>query len=426
MTKPTIDPASRDALLRYEKSLDCVHCGLCLSACPTFQVTGHEGHSPRGRIHLMRALAEDRITLDDPFREKMEGCLVCRACESVCPSGVAYGRMMEITRHEMARRQPSWLARFLLRRLVPHPGRLRFAAGALALARGTGLLALARGLARARLLPRTLRTWIDQTPALAPRRDRQPLPLTQGPEADVAVDTVAFFEGCVMRPLFGDVNRAAVASLVAQGVRVVVPAGQTCCGALHAHAGDQEGARGLARQNLAAFEAALAAGASTIVLDSAGCGAALKDWSHWLEGDDAERAEALAARALDLSVYLSRRDHRPRPRPELRGRTLTWDAPCHLEHAQGHREEAPDLLRRIEGATFVPLSGCSDCCGGAGSYSLTQAAMSDAILEAKLDRLVETGADLLVTANPGCILQWRRGIERRGLAVEVRHLAELM
>jgi glycolate dehydrogenase iron-sulfur subunit len=426
LTDSPIEPAAREALLRYEKSLDCVHCGLCLSACPTYEVTGNEADSPRGRIHLMRALAEDRIEADANFREKMELCLVCRACESTCPSGVQYGHMMEITRHELRRQKTSRVASWLLRELVPHPRRLNLVAGLIDLARLTGILRAADFLAKKNWLPQGLNTLVRNRPPLASRADRLPLPrLVEPPEGD-ARGTLAFFEGCVMRPLFGDVNRAALRTLVEAGYRVITPESQTCCGALQAHAGDVEAARDLARRNLQAFEAAVDAGASHIVLDSAGCGAAMRDWPHWLSGDEARRAQALASRSIDLGVFFHQQGYRPRAKLSLRGRRITWDSPCHLEHAQGHREEGPALLQELAEAEYVPLPGCSDCCGGAGVYNLSKPEMSDRILARKLDQLEATGADLLVTSNPGCILQWRRGIAQRGLAVEVRHLAELM
>ncbi|MEZ6195444.1 MAG: heterodisulfide reductase-related iron-sulfur binding cluster [Planctomycetota bacterium] len=422
------DRLAEEARLRYEKTLDCVHCGLCLSQCPTYELTGNEAAGPRGRIHLMRALSEGRIEPDDAFREKMDLCLVCRACESVCPSGVEFGRMMEITRHEMNEaRPPGRLARFLLRRIVPSPRGLAVAAGLTRFARLTGLLALARGLGRLGLLPRRWRAAIAAAPPVPSSRHRRPLG-ARHPAASPPVETVAFLEGCVMRPLFGDVNRAAVDALTASGRTVLVPEGQTCCGALHAHAGDLEGARALVERNLEAFEAALDEGATRIVLDSAGCGAAMIDWPAWFPEDDPRRARAaeISARVVDLATLLASDGFAPRGAARFAGRRATWDAPCHLHHAQRRPDDAPALLARVPGLEIVPLPGADTCCGSAGVYNLTQPEMSDRILEEKLDRLAETGADLLVTANPGCMLQWRRGIARRGLAVEVVHLAELL
>ncbi|MEE9395038.1 MAG: heterodisulfide reductase-related iron-sulfur binding cluster [Planctomycetota bacterium] len=427
MNSPVSDQ-SKALLIRYEKSLDCVHCGLCLTHCPTYDVTGNEALSPRGRIHLMKGLAEGRFELTPGFRDKMETCLSCRACESVCPSGVEFGRMMEITREEMQRKpKGKWLRRWwaarMLRKVIPDHERLEKFMRQLEFANRWGLMSFARGLSRVRLLPRGIRAMVDNLPDLPPAEERGALPAQREAQGSPARGEVALLEGCVMRPLFGAVNRATVDALSAQGYGVKVPQLQTCCGALHAHQGDLETARKLARQNLEAF-----ASCSQLIVNSAGCGAAIKDYEHWFSDDKklVSAARALAAKTVDISVFFEREGLVPRGQSARADIKAAYDAPCHLHHAQGCTAEPEALLRRIPNLHLVPLEGSQDCCGGAGVYNLLQPDLSSRILERKLDQLEASGARILITGNPGCMLQWRKGIRDRGLKIEVVHPAELL
>ena len=418
----------RELLLRYERSLDCVHCGLCLSSCPTYLQTGNETASPRGRIHLMRALAEGRIEADARLAEPMELCLACRACESACPSAVRFGQMMEITRHELhSKKVGSRTGRLLrtlaLRGLVPHRRRLAILAFALRAYRRLGLRSLVHALRLDRLLPVRLRTMEAQAPDIPPARERRPLPSFTPASPDApSRGRVAYLEGCVMPQLLGDANRAVVDALAAAGFDVSVPRSQTCCGALHAHAGDLEHARELARRNIAAF-----ADADRIVLGSAGCGAAMRDYPDWLTDDDAAgAASGLANRIIDVLALFDELDIEPRGRPELAGVRVAYDAPCHLHHAQRCDDGPRRVIARIPGIETVELANADLCCGAAGVYSITHPEMSDAVLADKLDDLERCGAAVLITGNPGCMLQWRRGIAGRGLDVRVMHPAQLL
>jgi glycolate oxidase iron-sulfur subunit len=427
---PTITAPAREALLRYEKSLDCVHCGLCLSVCPTYKETANEAASPRGRIYLMRGLAEGQLSPTDGFAQQMDLCLMCRACETVCPSGVEFGRMMEITRAELAThgfgsRLGRAFRRFLLRRVIPSRRLLGIAAGLTRSYKRGVLGKVARGLRLRALLPRGLRALEPQIPDIPPQAQRAPMPsrIAAHPGAPRR-GTVALLSGCVMEQLFGDVNRRTAEALARQGFDVLVPEAQTCCGALHAHAGDMEGALALAKRNVDAF---LSAAPEWIVLNSAGCGASMKEYAHWLADDPdyRENAATLSAKVIDVLELFDRLRLEPAGRegPPIKA---TYDAPCHLRHAQRCATAPLAVLARTKGLDLVPLPGADDCCGAAGIYNLTHPEMSAALLSKKLDQLASTGATLLLTGNPGCILQWRKGIADRGLDIRVAHPVEVL
>ena len=411
---PTPPPAGdlrihdRASLVDYQRSLDCIHCGLCLEHCPTYVQTGREGASPRGRVYLMRALMEERCEATPDVLADLDLCLVCRACETACPSGVRYGEMIAHTRSETRHR--SWIRRRMVN-LLTHPRLLRLLMASLRLYQRTPLRAVAR------ILPARLRAMEQNLPPIPPRSARRPLERryrAHGPERG----TVAFLEGCVMPLLFGDVNRATIRLLQAAGYDVAVPASQTCCGALHEHDGDLETARALARQNLEAFSDPAF---EHVILDSAGCGAALKGYPHLLPDDP--RAPSLAApRTIDFSRFLLDHGEALSFRPATAG-PVTYDAPCHLHHAQAETTAPLDLLRRIPNLDLVSLPGAENCCGAAGIYNLDHPEMSAQILDLKLDALEGTGARILLTGNPGCHLQWSQGIRRRRLEVEVQHPA---
>lgn len=401
-------------LVDYAASLDCIHCGLCLRTCPTYQLTGSEASSPRGRIYMMRGVAEGRLRGDEPaFVDEMDFCLGCRHCESVCPAGVRFGQMMETTRDGLVRtthrplleRALRWLG---FRLVLPRRALIRLAFTCLALAQRTGLTRLFS----------TLR----DLPPVPPRRDRAPLP-EHTPADGGCVGQAFVLAGCVMPELYGRVNRATVRTLARLGVESRAPRGHTCCGALHAHNGDLAGARELARGTVEAFE-----GSEPIVVNSAGCGAHMKGYGHLLADDAAwrERAEAFAARVEDLAEFVAPRWQTapPPPAPDLG--TVTYDDPCHLCHGQKIRDEPRTLLDSIPGLERVELRDSESCCGSAGLYSMLRPADSRALLAPKLAALEASGADVLVTANPGCHMQWETGLRRAGAATRVMHLAELL
>jgi glycolate oxidase iron-sulfur subunit len=396
-------------------TLDCVHCGMCLPACPTYRETGRETSSPRGRIYLMRAVAEGRLPLD-ALAEEAYLCLGCRACETACPSGVRFGSLLEHTRAEVeraglrrgfAKRAES----FALRHVVPRPARLRALVGLLGIAQRLGLDAAAL-----RLLPPGARELHGLLPRIPARAARRPLPeLT--PALDPRRGRVAFFAGCIMPELFGSVNRATVRVLARNGFDVVVPRGQGCCGALQAHAGDAELAHGLARQNVTAFDPG---GVDAIVSNSAGCGAALREAKSWLPGE----AEGFSARVRDVCEFLDEAGLRaPTGRLALR---VCYDDPCHLVHGQRVKDAPRRVLASIPGLVLVAHDDPTSCCGAAGTYNLTHRAMSSAVLARKLDALAAADPEAIATGNPGCLMQIASGARARGLRARVVHPVELL
>jgi glycolate oxidase iron-sulfur subunit len=407
----------------------CVHCGFCLQACPTYTVLGLENDSPRGRIQLARALTERRIEPTPSVVSHFDLCLGCRACETACPSGVPYGRIIEDTRalvQTLPERPRAWRLRSLaLRLLFARPWRLRAAFTALRLYQRSPLAGLAR-----RLLPSRLR----QMEALLPRTSNRQQAISnkvrrQEPEGvsnDVVGEaraTVALLAGCVMPHVYPETNAVTARVLARNSCRVLLPAGQGCCGALHLHNGDPEAARALARRNIDAF---LASGADAIVVNSAGCGSAMKEYGALFANDPAyaEKAQRFAALVRDVSEFLVALPFEP-PRARL-DLHVTYQDSCHLVHAQRIREAPRQLLRAIEGVELVEMAAPDRCCGSAGIYNLTQPEMSRRLLDEKMDDALATGCNLIATANPGCMLQLELGVRLRGRQQEVLHVVELL
>ncbi len=407
-----LDPSILDG------SLDCVHCGLCLSACPTYRVTGRENSSPRGRIYLLRGVAEGKIELGGLVADELGLCLGCRACETECPSGVEYGAMLEKGRAAVAEAglRRGWGARverFALRWILPHPGRLHALVSILGLAQRLGLDRLTTAalpvLAPANdLLPRV--------PAAAERRRLPAFTPAQGERRG----RVALLEGCVMAELFGEINRATVRVLSRNGFDVLVPPEQGCCGALHAHAGDPSMARGLAEKNIEAFAMPGGEPVDAVVSNSAGCGAALREVGQWLPG----RGEALASRVRDVCEWLDEVGLRP-PAGSLPGR-VCYDDPCHLVHAQGVAEAPRRILAAIPKLEPIEHADAKSCCGAAGTYNLLQVEMSQQVLAPKLDALADADPDWIASGNPGCLLQLAAGAHARGLRASVVHPVQLL
>jgi len=386
----------------------CVHCGFCLSACPTYLATGDEADSPRGRIVLMRALEHGEIPATDPaLNTHLDACLGCRGCEPACPSGVAYGQGLEAAR-----------ALLVARRGLPAKARVM-------------LTVLARGWLRRPLL--AMARWIRGMGRIRGSRPGSPgfalgmlaatRPVTSA-SADAAdgiepgLGTVALFRGCVMDGLFGHVHAATRRVLEANGYRVVEAEGQVCCGALHLHAGDTGAARRLAEMNLAAFLPET----DWIVVNSAGCGAMLRELPHLL---DVPAAGRFSSRVRDVSELLSAAG--PRQGGTLPFRVL-YDAPCHLQHAQGVHAEVLQMLGAVPGLDLVPHEGADECCGSAGIYSILQPGMSEAVLDRKLDaiRAVDPPSDFVLTGNPGCLMQIGAGLQSAGLRTRVAHPVEVL
>jgi len=376
----------------------CVHCGLCLDACPTFRVTGLETESPRGRIYLMTQWKRGTMPFDEEQVRHIDLCLGCRTCEAVCPSGVPYGRIIEAGRADVEdARRPTpkrSISRAALRQVVGHPGRLRAAGAATRLAQRLRLTSILRsGRMLPALRPQFQRPAGNVAPAIGERKHR-----------------VAFLVGCVMPILYPQSHDAAVRLLQLAGCEVWFPPGERCCGALFAHNGDLEGAERLRDANMRTYRAATF---DALVVDSAGCGAHLKDFYPELKGRVKDLTEWLAEVGL------------PEPKREVKMHVTYQDA-CHLAHAQRIKKQPRDLLRALPGVEWVEMRHPDICCGAAGLYSTLEPEMSNRVLQEKLDDLVATGADVVAVANPGCQMQLESGLRMRGSSMKVEHVAETL
>jgi Fe-S oxidoreductase len=402
----------------------CVHCGFCLQECPTYLQLGMETDSPRGRIHLIHALAEGRVDARPSLVQHLDLCLQCRACETACPSSVPFGRIMESGRAmlvQQGRLPLAWRARvFLLRQLFPHPRRLRLLFGLLRLYQRTGLQRLLQATRMLRLLPGGLADAESMLPHVPGRTFRMP-----GRSTGVANSTsrVALLTGCVMPVLYARTHEATVRVLGRHGVEVIAPQSQGCCGALNLHAGDRSTARDLARRNIDAF---LAASVDAVVVNSAGCGSAMKEYAELLEHDEeyAEKAQRLSAMVQDVSEYVAALPLQA-PRAALHER-VTYQDSCHLAHAQKVREAPRQLLRSIPGLQLIEMPTPDRCCGSAGVYSFAQREMSLRLLDDKMRDIAATDATVIATSNPGCVMQLEAGVRRHGLHARVVHVVELL
>ncbi|MCW8130313.1 MAG: 4Fe-4S dicluster domain-containing protein [Planctomycetota bacterium] len=435
MNEPTtLEPAAPEAPARFAFPPEatgllrsCVHCGLCLGACPTYRENGNENDSPRGRLYLMKGLSDGRLQPTEKVTGHLDLCLDCRACETACPSGVHYGRILEGTRAALvAGREPSWLEgalrAFVFGQLFTRPEALRFAAGLTRFMQKSGLRRAVHAAGLVKLLPKRLRDLEAMQPEIKEEPFRCHAPAVLPAMGGRAKKRVAFFSGCVMDVMMGEIHRATVKVMQAHGVEVLAVHGQQCCGALAFHAGEAEVGRKLARKNIEIFRGL---GVDAIVNNSAGCGAALKEYGEALHGD--KEAEAFSKLVKDVSEVLADLA----PVVELRApdpsRTLKvcYDEPCHLLHAQKITAQPKSVIQRIPGIRFVPLPDAEFCCGAAGIYNIVQPEMSRAVLARKIDAIKGTGADVVLTGNPGCILQIRQGCKAAGLACEVLHPMEL-
>jgi glycolate oxidase iron-sulfur subunit len=411
------------AALDYELLLDCVHCGLCTSACPTFLETGDENESPRGRIYLMRGVADGKLELNERVRRHLELCLDCRACETACPSGVQYGKLIEPFRVAMesegsASQRQDWFHRHILFGLFPYPKKLRRALVPARIAQRIGLMRLLQATQLTRLLPARLGRMVEMLPP--PRRNEGPLPEFL-PAIGRRRATVALFTGCIGDAMFRHVNWATARVLQQNGCDVHVPMGQVCCGAIHFHAGSSEPARAFADQNLAAFPAGRF---DAVINNIAGCGSMLKDYGHhWHDASRPERS-AWAAKVRDVNEFL---DDLGLVRPEGKIRTVaTYHDACHLLHAQKIREAPRRLLAQVPGLALHDLPETEVCCGAAGTYNLTEPEMSARLSRRKLENIRQTGARLAITSNAGCALQIAREVREQGLQLSVVHPMEVL
>jgi len=431
--------------LEEDKLLACIHCGLCLEACPTYVITGDENDGPRGRLYLMRAVGEGRLASDsEAFERHIDRCLGCRACEQVCPAGVEYGQLLEAARGEVfqsgARRGFSYgLLRLMLKHVWLHPARLRFAFALARLLRDSGMARALRKSGVAKLFPARFEFGLAllesssgkqlkaKTQATTKKQKQQVSDLKlSGKLTPDSLAQTTLFTGCVGAGLFSRVNAATTRVLEANDFVVQVPSEQVCCGALHAHAGDLEGARALARRNIAAFAAGEANASAPVITNAGGCGAMLASYGHLLAGDElfAERAREFSARVRDVSQQLETVEIKKGA--DEAEQAITYDSSCHLLYGQ-HAGEAPlKIVAAVPDLKLSRLEGSERCCGGAGIYNLLEPELSRSVLEEKLRNIRATGAKILATGNPGCQMQIGAGAVLCGMELSVCHPIELL
>jgi glycolate oxidase iron-sulfur subunit len=409
----------------YSVYSHCVHCGLCLNHCPTYRLWGREADSPRGRIRQIELVDQGKMELGETFVTHIDRCLDCRACETACPSGVEYGKLVEAARAQIEQhyKRPlrSRIARDLVyRRLLPYPSRIAASARWLKFYQRSGLATLARRSGILRLLG------LEEREGLMPAIDSEfffgELGKTFAPRG-ARKARVAFFAGCIAQVTFSDLNRATIRVLQANGCEVVVPEKQVCCGALAAHAGIRDVARNLARTNFGAFPVE---DFDAVITNAAGCGSTLKEYTHLFPSNDPEHEKAarFAAKMCDATEFLAQIGvSSPLRALPLR---VTYQDSCHLAHGQKIREAPRKLIRSIPGVEFVEMPFADQCCGSAGVYNVTETKASLELLDRKMECVMQTSAQAIVTANPGCMLQLRAGVARSKTGQEVLHVMDLL
>ena len=404
----------------------CVHCGFCLQACPTYVQTGLETESPRGRIALMKAVNEGRVGMTPTVFRHWDLCIQCRACEVVCPSGVPYGRLIEATMAQVERhRKIGLFARvvsgILLRRVMPHQRRLSLLVSGLRLYQRTGLQSAVRKTRMLRLVSSRLAELEGSSPIISGpylQARGQVIPAIGEKRARVAL-----LSGCVMPLVHGPQMEAVIRVLARNGCEVVVTKGQRCCGAINTHVGDLETARRMARENIDVF---LASDVDAIVVASAGCGTRMKEYDDLLKEDGkyAEKARTFSGLVKDVHEFLVELPFIP-PQGRVE-RRVTYQDSCHLSHSQRITEAPRALLRSIPGLDFVEMEDSTRCCGAGGTYIITQRESSLKLLDSKMSAVNDTGAEIVATANPGCVLQLQNGVQRERVPTQVRYVTDLL
>lgn len=410
---------------KENKWADCVHCGLCLEACPTYEQLGQEQHSPRGRVHLIKSVAEGNLFVNEAFADPVFQCLDCRACTTACPASVDVGGLIEEARGQVrqAMALKGWKAmtsKFFLESLFPHHDRLHAAGSLLKFYQKSGMQKLVRKTGLINIMPEHLVEMESimpeiKTPVRKKYKQEQVIKAKGETKRQVSI-----LSGCIMDVMFSDINEATINVLTRNGNDVTIPKNQTCCGALHVHAGDREMGRKLAKQNIEAFK-----DSEKVIVNAAGCGCMLKEYPELFHDDPEwqEKAKEFSAKVEDISKFLYDTGYAP-PKAELNTRITYHDA-CHLAHGQGIREEPRDLLLHIPGVEMVHMPNADRCCGSAGIYNLTNPEMAGAILESKMANVPED-VEMISMGNPGCMLQMAVGVQKYGRNQRIVHTVQLL
>jgi len=417
-------PAPDDAFLRQ-----CIHCGFCLSSCPTYNLTAREISSPRGRIRMMKNVAEGKAPIDEIFMHEMFFCLDCRACETACPPGVQYGALVEAARAQVEHfratqlNESSPLKNFLLGRIFTQPARLRRLAKLLRFYQKSGLEKLALTLRLPGLLGKKMMALATMAPRIENKFTFERLAEKIPPREGEARHRVALLVGCVQDVAFASINEDTAVVLAENGCEIVVSRAQVCCGSLHGHTGDLANAKILARQNIGIFEALEV---EAVIVNAAGCGSFMKTYGHLFSDDPTmhARAEKFAATVKDISEYLTAIGFK-KP-PQILAQRVTYHDACHLVHGQKVARQPREIIRAIAGDNYVELNEASWCCGSAGIYNLTHFDTSMQLLERKMQNVLATGVQMLVTGNPGCAIQLQHGCRQAGVEIEIVHPATLL
>jgi glycolate oxidase iron-sulfur subunit len=418
--------------MNQDELLNCMRCGFCLPTCPTYIESGYqESHSPRGRIALMKAVVDGLIEPDEDFERSLDLCLGCRACEPVCPSGVNYGHLLEEARDIVNQNKKFSMPVRVVRKAVfkglfPHQNRMRGLTGLIGFYQRSGLQKVARGTGVMKLFPESIATMEKVLPKVPTMKE-----MKNRPEHLEAIGTkthkVAFFSGCLMDTMFLETNNATMKLLQLAGCEIVIPKAQACCGALHGHSGEKEDAKALARRNIKAFEDD---GVDFIITNAGGCGAFLIDYDHLLKDDPEwkDRALAFAVKIKDISQILVEVGFHEKVKLELPHQVITYQDSCHLRNVMKTASAPRTLLKAINGVEFREMQNADRCCGSAGIYNIVESEMSMQLLDSKMVEAKATHATTIVTANPGCLLQMKLGIEREGLASSMRgvHIVDLL
>ncbi|MDQ0272321.1 (Fe-S)-binding protein [Cytobacillus purgationiresistens] len=407
------------------KWADCVHCGMCLESCPTYEQTGQEQHSPRGRVYLIKSVAEGKLSVNEQFMDPVFACLDCRACTTACPADVDVGGLIEEARGQVRQAMPltGWqgaVSKLFLRGIFPHDSRLNSLGGLLKFYQKSGMQTLVRRTKLIQVMPKHL----VEMEAIMPEVKK---PIKKKYKSENVIKAkgetkreVAMLTGCVMDVMFSDINESTINVLTKNGSAVVIPKNQTCCGALHVHAGDREMGRKLAKQNIEAFE-----DSEKIIVNAAGCGCMMKEYEELFreEPEWKERAEKFSEKVEDISKFLHDTGYE-KPKAEINKRITYHDA-CHLAHGQGVRQEPRDILLDIPGVEMVHMPNADRCCGSAGIYNITNPEMAGAVLESKMEN-VPADVEMISMGNPGCMLQMAIGVEKYGRNQQIVHTVQLL